>query len=167
MFKNKNIYSKESHKVSVFTDGSFDPHSKKGSWASILKVNGQKKILTGIHDEVSQHEMELVAVLESLRYLEENYVSSHLIQIYTDSEYVTNLLKRRQKLEQNQFLTKKGHYVANHELVKRFYSYLDKTSIQIFRVPSHQKKGVSEISDFNREVDKLSRKILRKEIRNQ
>jgi ribonuclease HI len=111
--------------------------------------------------------MELLGVIQCLGHIIAHYGNSCFIHIYTDSEHVTNLLERRKKLESAQFLTKKGTPVAHAELIKQFYRILDRLSFKIERVSSHQKEGVSEISDFNREVDKLSRKILRKEIRNQ
>jgi ribonuclease HI len=167
MSKNKNIYSKDSNRIRVFTDGSSDPRSGLGSWASIILYAGEKKMITGIEENATQHKMELFAVLESLRYIVSEVSTRSGISIYTDSEYVKNLPSRRDRLERNNFFTKKGKPVVYSELIKEFYEYLDWLSVDIIRVKSHQKKGQSEISDYNREVDKLSRKILRKKIRDQ
>ena len=165
MSKNKNIYSNASNRIAVFTDGSSDPASGKGSWAGIILCNDKKNVISGMKEDSSQHKMELFAVLECFRFIEKKCQIPETISIYTDSEYVQKLPSRREKLEKNSFITQKGKPVVYNALIKELYAYLDKYPVELIRVPGHQKKGSSEISDYNREVDKLSRKILRKEIR--
>lgn len=153
-------------RIAVFTDGSYDPDSLKGSWAGIVLWDGNRETLTGLKDNTSQHEMELLAISEALQFIWKHINPINEIVVYTDSEYVKNLEKRRERLERNQFITKKGNVVKNSQLIQHFFTQMDELPLEIIRTPSHQKRGLSEVSDYNREVDKLARKILRKEIRN-
>ena len=153
-----------SKSIAVFTDGSSDPGTKLGSWSGIIVLNDEKKVLSGIEKDASQHKMELFAVLESLNYILNHFPVTSNIIIYTYSEYVLNLLNRRKKLEDHHFKTKKGKPVVYADLIRQFYSYTDHYEIELKLVRGHQKKGVSERSDYNREADKLSRKILREEL---
>ncbi|MFP4047089.1 MAG: RNase H family protein [Bacteroidales bacterium] len=156
----------DSHTINVFTDASFDPKTKTGTWAGIVLFNNKEKVLYDILQGVSQHGMELLSILECLEFIKKHYQDYNLIRIYTDSEYVENLPGRRDRLERNDFLTSKGNEIAHKDLLMRFYDYLDALNLEIERVVGHQKSGASIVSDYNRRVDKMSRKILRQKTRN-
>ncbi len=148
----------------VYTDGSYHPQKNVGAWAS-KTIGDSEKLISGIKNGTSQHEMELLAVINSLEYLNKFYDYPVHIKIYTDSEYVLKLLSRKKSLQSKNFLTKAGKPIRNREIIKKFYEMEESfQDITIIKVASHQKQGVSRISDHNRMVDKLSRKILRKEI---
>jgi hypothetical protein len=55
--------------------------------------------------------------------------------------------------------------VKNSGLVRELYNWLDNYDIVLYRVPGHNKAGVSEITDYNRKVDKHSRALLREMLR--
>jgi len=69
------------------------------------------------------------------------------------------------KLEDNNYHTKKGNEVKNRDLIIQFYECLDRFDVSMLRVEGHAKKGQSRITDYHREVDKLSRKLVRQKIR--
>lgn len=148
----------------VYTDGSYHPQKDVGTWASKI-IGDSEKLISGIKNGTSQHEMELLAVINSLDYLNKFYDYPVHIKIYTDSEYVLKLLSRKKRLQSNNFQTKAGKPIRNLEIIKKFYE-MEKNlhDITIIKVAGHQKQGVSNKSDQNRLVDKLSRKMLRQEI---
>ena len=147
--------------IEVFTDGSYEPQIAYGAWAALIVYNGKEKMLSSTSEQSSQHKMELQAVIQSLEYIIEHYGIETPIKLYTDSEYVENLLKRKEKLLKNDFITKKGSNIKHTADIKQFYHLEEKLNITITRVPSHQKKGVSRVSDHNRRVDKLARKLVK------
>ncbi|MGM0497000.1 MAG: RNase H family protein [Bacteroidota bacterium] len=150
-----------SNYIEVFTDGSYEPQIAYGAWAALIIFNENEKMLSGTSEQSSQHKMELQAVIQSLEYITEHYGKDLSIKLYTDSEYVENLLSRKEKLLKNDFITKKGNNIKHTEDIKQFYQLEEQLNITITRVPSHQKKGVSRISDHNRRVDKLARKLVK------
>ncbi|MFO8234624.1 MAG: RNase H family protein [Bacteroidales bacterium] len=152
--------------MEVFTDASFDPKSKTGSWAAIILHKGKEELLSEVLQDISQHGMELFSILQCLKYIENNYSAAEKIRVYTDSEYVENLPLRRNKLEKSGFLSKKGKRIAHTKLIQNFFRLMDSLPVELVRVSGHQKSGVSKITDYNRRVDKFSRKILREKIRN-
>lgn len=156
----------DSHTINVFTDASFDPKTKTGSWAGIVLFGKNEKVLSDILQDISQHGLELLSILECLDYIKEHFREYNLIRIYTDSEYVENLPDRRDRIENNDFLTSKGNEIAHKDLLMRFYKCFDVFNLEIERVIGHQKSGASVVSDYNRKVDKMSRKLLRQKIRN-
>lgn len=150
--------------IEVYTDGSYHPQKDIGAWASKI-IGDFEKVITGVKNGTSQHEMELLAVINSLDYIKKAYTMAVSIKIYTDSEYVLNLLPRKKNLQSKKFLTKAGKPIRNREGIIKFYEIEENfRDLRIMKVASHQKQGISKATDHNRMVDKLSRKILREEI---
>jgi len=104
--------------------------------------------------------MELTAVLESLKYLERNGRIRQEIAIYSDSQYVVGLLKRKEGLLLSNYRTKKSKPVRNTDLVKELIDFMNLSNIHFIKIRSHQKLSDPE-SRLNREVDVLSRKNMR------
>ena len=107
--------------------------------------------------------MELTAVLQALKYLDNNNLLTAPIIVYADSQYVINLQKRRIKLESKDFLTKRNQPIRNIDLVTTFLNYIDKIKIEFIKVAAHQK--VSEQDNLNREADKFARSVVREHLR--
>lgn len=148
--------------IELFTDGSYEPQTNYGAWAAIILKDKKEDLLTGDSTNSSQHKMELQAVIQGLKYIISNYGSTNSIALFTDSEYVENLLQRKEKLMKKNFLTKKGNTVKHSRDIKEFFSLEQKLNLSITRVRGHQKKGVSYITDYNRKVDKIARKLVKK-----
>ena len=151
--------------LDIYTDGACHPPSQRGAWAAILfGVFDQKEevVLQGIVQNTTHQRMELTAATEALRYAH-NQGPLCAVALYTDSQYVADLPTRRSKLEQQDFMTKKGKQVQNTDLLREFLGWLDKLEVSIHKVKAHQK--ASELPNHNRKVDKLVRKILRQAIK--
>ena len=155
-----NSGNKVKHSIAIYTDGSCHTQLKSGGWAAILFVEQQKIVLEGKDENTTHHRMELTAVIRSLEYLNMNNLLQDPINIYSDSQYVVDLVKRKDRLAASSFLTKKLNSVRNVELVKELISYMDKPNIKFIKIKAHQKP--SNIAGIlNREVDLLSRKKMR------
>jgi len=103
--------------------------------------------------------MELYAVIAGISYAAKTFRS---LRIYSDSQYVTGLMERREKLMAADFITGKGTEMRNADLVKEFYALSRHTELIFIKVKAHQKKGVDV--NVNIEADKLVRKIMREGI---
>lgn len=143
----------------VYTDGACHPQSGTGAWAALIFDEGNEIVLQQIVKDTTHQRMELTAVIEALKYAHEEVEGFFITILYTDSQYVIGLRARREKLEKNNFLTKKGTAIQNVDLVKVFFALCDQVLPDLHKVKAHQKQD--DTPNHNRTVDKLVRKTLR------
>lgn len=143
----------------IYTDGSCHTQHKTGTWVAIIFTGAKKKILSGIVKNTTHNRMELLAVVEAIEYTKTHYGNVTSVKIYTDSQYVTGLPKRKEKITAIDFTTAKGNLLQNADLVKTFFEKLSSLSVELVKIKAHQKK--TDILNYNREADILSRKLLR------
>lgn len=143
----------------IYTDGSCHTKYKIGTWVAILLVDTGKEILSGTAKNTTHNRMELKAVIEAIEYIKNHYSNTITIKVYTDSQYVTGLPVRKEKLLKDDFTTGKGNPLQNADLVKTFFETISKLSVELVKIKAHQKK--TYVVNYNREADMLSRKLLR------
>jgi ribonuclease HI len=141
--------------IKIYTDGSCHTQLLIGAWAATIFENDKKEIIKGTEENTTHNRMELKAVIEALKHV--NEVGAR-IEIYSDSQYVVNLLSRKAKFETKNFLTKSGNSVRNVDLVKELLLLIEKHRPVFIKVKAHQKNG----DEHNREVDILVRQLVRK-----
>jgi ribonuclease HI len=107
--------------------------------------------------------MELLAVIKAVEFTIENHLNSSYT-IYTDSQYVALIPKRKEKLKQKNFLTNKGTPIQNSDLVKTLISQIENNSIKFVKIKAHQHSDKNNFSTsiiFNNEVDFIVRQLMR------
>ncbi len=152
--------------INLFTDGSVNPQLKIGFSSYLLIENlneSHKNLQENIHskkfENTSSTKLELEGLLWALSSIKTPQVE---INIYTDCQNILTLIDRRDRLEQNNYLTKKGTLVKNAELYKAFYKCIDKLLCHFIKVKGHQKSATkNEIDKIFTLVDKTSRQQLR------
>jgi ribonuclease HI len=107
--------------------------------------------------------MELFSAIKTFEYLESLDLTNIKIRIHSDSQYLVRIIERKDKLEKNDFKTKKDSDIQNKDLVTKIINYLSIFDIEFIKVIAHVKKGETE--NFNRKVDMLSRKIVRNRVK--
>jgi ribonuclease HI len=148
--------------IEIYTDGSCHPQLSIGAWVAILLVEGKKIILEGKELKTTHNRMELTAVIKALEYIKTNYKGIRNVSIFSDSQYVTTLSAREEKLSGANFITQKGTAISNIDLVKDFLEQLPFFQIQFIKVKAHQKKN--DRINYNIEADKRSRKLVREAV---
>ncbi len=84
------------------------------------------------------------------------------VEVYTDSQNIPSLLKRREKLEKNDYYTKSGKLHRHWELYRDFFAWVDSIDIRVVKVTGHSpKKTKTKIDKIFSLVDKASRNALR------
>jgi ribonuclease HI len=144
--------------ITIYTDGSCNTQTRVGAWAAIILYAESKTILQGTEPDTTHNRMELVAVIKAILFSVEKYPESTL-NVFTDSQYVIKLETRKDKLQDNNFITKKGSVLPNADLLKQLIELAEKYPIVFNKVKAHQK--VSETENLNREVDIICRKAMR------
>lgn len=146
--------------INVYTDGSCHSQHLLGAWASIIFIGEEKTIKTGEESDTTHNRMELLAVINAIEHLKEINLTANVINIYSDSQYVVNLMQRKEKLKKKQFITNKGTPVQNIDLVQRLLNQIELYNLNFIKVKAHQKGG--DIN--NREVDLIVRQLVRKAV---
>jgi ribonuclease HI len=78
-------------KIDLHTDGACSGNPGPGGWCCIIVLNKQEKILSGFESYTTNNKMELQAVLEGLKALQ-NVKESLDINLYSDSQYVVRTI---------------------------------------------------------------------------
>ena len=76
--------------MNIYIDGSCRPSTKLGGYAIlVIDDKGHRHIITGTQENVTNNIMELVALIEALKYVKNNQLDKQYeIEIFSDSQYV-------------------------------------------------------------------------------
>lgn len=146
--------------IKIYTDGSCHTQLVIGAWGAIVLVDDKKVVLSAVETETTHNRMELLGVIKAVEYLEQNNLTHNAIEVYSDSQYVVNLLTRKDRLKQKNFNTKKGTPIQNSDLVQKLIQQIETHDINFTKVKAHQKDGDA----MNREVDILVRNLVRTKV---
>ena len=136
--------------------------AKVGAWAAII-LHEKIVILKEIATNTTHNQMELVAVIKAIDHVLIESIAFDRLVIYSDSQYVVNIKSRLTRLKEKDFLTKAGRSIPNQTKVRHLIRLLEKYPIDLIKVAAHQKQTQNQ--NYNREVDKLVRQLLREHIR--
>ena len=152
------------NKIKLFTDGSVNPQKKIG-FAAYIKLLDENQNIQEIKktiklkkfEDTSSTKLELQALLWAL----EDSNEKNII-VYTDCQNILTLKERRKRFEDNNYYTKKGTLIGNHELYKKFYRLTDKLNCEFIKVKGHKQEDLKDnIDNIFTLVDKASRNALR------
>lgn len=150
--------------IRIYTDGSCHTHLKCGAWAAIIYLNNDEHIIKGIAKNTTHNRMELQAIINALQFLILNKISFNTIEVFTDSQYAVNLTTRKQRILENNYLTKKGTQLQNTDLLKELYTLLVTMPLKLIKVAAHQPANIN--GNQNRRVDLMVRALMRETILN-
>jgi ribonuclease HI len=153
-------------KLMLFTDGSVNTQSNIGYGAYLavpedgLSVDSLR---TGVKvrrfEHTSATKLELQTLLWALSDIQA--LGSRVI-VYTDSQNIMELPGRRDRLEQNEFRSKKNRRLSNYKLYQEFYRIVDQLDCEFVKVRGHQVSNQKDdIDRLFTLVDKASRSALR------
>ena len=143
--------------IEIYTDGSSHTQKLIGAWAAIIYYNKTKIIIKQVETNTSHNRMEMQAVIQAIKFVDTNYSTNIPIIINSDSQYVVNLVDRKEKLKKNEFITRKGNPVKKLDLVITLIDQIETHEITFNKIKAHVKDGDIK----NREVDLLVRKLMR------
>jgi ribonuclease HI len=163
----------------LFTDVSLNPMLKLGVGCyllvpdSFLEVSPQnverteeaERLILRRFEAASSTELEVRTALWALEDCRDKLKTSSplRLRLYTDSQCIAGLLKRRAGLEANRFLSGKTHLpLKNATLYRTFYAFHDKLGFEVIKVKGHTRScsrdTVDSIFSF---IDKEARKALK------
>ena len=126
----------------VYTDGSLKKIGKTtfGGWAFVVIRDGQEIFKTG-HSELNttNQRMELTAVVEALKYMQEHRHPNEKVVIYSDSAYLVNCYLQDWYInwERNGWRNAQHKDVANRDLWEQIIPFFDNFWYYFIKVQGH------------------------------
>jgi ribonuclease HI len=152
----------------IFTDGSVNTRSKTG-YGAYLSVSERGLPLDLLRSQVKvkrfEHTSSTKLELQTLLWaLNDVQVSGRRVIIYTDSQNIMGLQRRRDRFEQNNYRSKENRRLNNYELYQEFFRITDQLDCEFIRVSGHKRSSQKDdIDDLFTLVDRASRIALREE----
>jgi ribonuclease HI len=130
--------------IEIFTDGSCIGNPGPGGWAAVILEKDNKGIqkpitkLKGGQSETTNNRMEMIAVIEALRFIHENNLQIADIILHSDSNLIVKSLNEGWKRK------------ANIDLWEEIDTLNEELSVEYVWVRGHNK------NKWNEEVDRLA-----------
>ncbi len=87
--------------IEIYTDGSCLGNPGPGGWGTIILESEKEHLLSGGEKETTNNRMEMMAVIEALKWLREEEKTSAPIEIYSDSSLIINTMNKGWKKKAN------------------------------------------------------------------
>jgi len=154
----------------LLTDGSVNTQSNIG-YGAYLAVSGpglsldllRTRVKVRRFEHTSSTKLELQTLLWALSDIQA--LGSKVI-VVTDSQNIMGLVGRRDRLERNDYRSKKNKRLNNYELYQKFYRMIDRLDCELLKVGGHQVSNQKDdIDRLFTLVDRASRNALRGENR--
>lgn len=148
----------------LFTDASVNPQTGIGYGAFVVvdKIDESlndiaDRIRTRRFDCTSSTRLELETLLWALSEIRPTQVDA-----YTDSQNIEGLLKRRARIEKNNYCSKSGRPYKHGDLYKEFFKWADRINFRVIKVSGHRPAMMkSKTEKIFSLVDRASRDALK------
>jgi ribonuclease HI len=147
----------------IYTDGSCHTQERIGAWAAVILIDGKKNTISGKQLDTTHNRMEIVAVINAVKFIVQNHKNVKELRVVSDSQYVIGLVSRQAKFIISDYKTKEGNDIRNIDLVKELLQLLSVIKVQFIKIKAHQK--ATDVINYNIEVDKLSRQLVREAVK--
>lgn len=107
---------------------------------------------------------EIKTIMNALEFVQKNFGLDRKINIYTDCQSFCDLMgKRKEKLKQNNFITRTGKRLQNADLYQELFALAEKFQIYAFKVKGHSSVSnrIMPEEKIFAVLDNLSRQKLR------
>ncbi len=163
----------------LFTDGSLHPKLKIGFGGYLLlpldylntAAHQIKRTFIENHlklkkfTNTSSTKLELETIIWALEETQQNLSNYNpcKLTLFTDSQGVAGLLKRRERLEKTNFISKSSGLPLNHSaLYRKFYKLYDSIGFDVVKVEGHSRSSTHDTKDrIFSYLDKFVRKKTR------
>ena len=132
-------------KVTIYTDGACSGNPGIGGWAAVLMYNGVKKEISGYDKSTTNNRMELFAVIQALRCLNQRCE----VDICTDSQYISDAFNKDwlTSWQKDGWKTASKSQVKNVDLWKALLYEVNKHKVQFVKVKGHADVELNERCD--------------------
>ena len=130
-------------RTEIYTDGSLKKigDASFGGWAFIItRDNEQMYATSGCEDSTTNQRMELTAILEALKYIQDKRRKNEKIVIISDSAYAINCYLQEWYIswQNNGWINSKGAEVANRDLWLQIIPFFDNYWYEFKHIKGHE-----------------------------
>lgn len=152
----------------LFTDGSVNTKTNVG-WGAFLVVsnievpleNLKQHIRLKIFNDTSSSKLEIQTLIWALS---ENLHFEGKITVYTDSQTIVGLNGRRNRFEKNNYFSKSGRQINNHEFYREFFKLSDQINCEFIKIKGHKQSEIkNQLDRIFTLVDRAARNAVRGE----
>jgi ribonuclease HI len=130
--------------VEIYTDGACSGNPGLGGWGALLIFKAKRKEISGVLDDTTNNQMEIMAAIEALKILKKPCK----VNIYTDSTYVQKgITEWIHNWEKNNWRKRDNKPVKNVELWKNLQQEIKKHDIIWNWVKGHSNNEGNDIAD--------------------
>ncbi len=135
----------ELKKVLMFTDGSCSGNPGPGGWGTILRYGTTEKVLSGGDFETTNNRMELSAVIEGFKALNQKCE----VEVYSDSQYVCNSINNGwvYSWKKNNWKKSDKKPALNVDLWEKLLAEIEKHSVKFIWLKGHDGHPENERCD--------------------
>ncbi len=132
-------------RVQIYTDGACSGNPGPGGYGVILRYGGYEKKLSGGEAETTNNRMELTAVIEGLRALNQKC----RVDIYSDSKYFIDAVDKgwAESWRRNGWMRNKKEKALNPDLWETVLDLLKKHEVTLHWVKGHSGNPENEECD--------------------
>ena len=145
--------------VEIYTDGACSGNPGPGGYAGILIYNNKEKIVSGGQENTTNNQMELLAVINSLKALKEQCS----VSLYSDSAYVCNAIEQNwlTNWQMNNWKNSNRKTVLNKELWLELLDLITFHKVKFIKVKGHANNINNNRCDeiARKEIEKLKKDI--------
>ena len=139
--------------ITVYTDGACSGNPGVGGYAAILQCNGLERVVKGFSSKVTTNcAMELAAVVETIKWLNDKQKKPCNVTVHTDSQYLIDCICGKNKdgsKRKVEWYTGRPNEDLWIELIKNVHK--GKHTIKMVKVKGHSGDSM------NARVDKLAK----------
>lgn len=152
----------------LFTDGSVNTKTNVG-WGAFLVVSDTELQIENLKqnlklkrfEDTSSSKLEIQTLIWALS---ESINLEVKITVYTDSQTIVGLPNRRGRLEKNNYYSKSGRQINNHELYREFFKLSDQMNCEFIKIKGHKQSATKDKLDrIFTLVDRAARNAVRGE----
>lgn len=132
-------------RVTLYTDGACSGNPGVGGYGAVLIYNGREKRISGAVPDTTNNRMELTAVIEGLRCLNQPCE----VDVYSDSAYTVNgfIMGWVYSWRNSGWVKADKKPVLNADLWQELLSFTDIHKVQFFKVKGHADNEYNNICD--------------------
>lgn len=140
-------------KITIYTDGACSKNPGPGGWGALLMYNNNTEEISGCKADTTNNIMELTAVIEALKTLNEPYD----VELYSDSAYIVNAFLENwlDNWIDNGWKTYRKKPVKNKDLWQELYNLTKMHKVTFIKVDGHS------YDKFNNRCDKLAKQAIK------
>ncbi len=124
--------------LKIYSDGSCDNKTGHGGWGWCISTKKQDFEMSGLAFNTTSNRMEMMAIINALKFLSTLSVGNKKKTLYTDSRYVADGINQWvYKWSKDNWQEAEDRQIKNLDLWKKLYDLEQKSSVVILWVRGH------------------------------